>query len=190
VIGVFNWWVTKCENCEILMSSFPTLVVRNGKASDIDSIMRIVGKVVEDMRLAGNFQWTSSYPTEDTFLQDIAGQSLHVGLVDKNLVSFITLDRNQPTQYEPISWSVESPAMVLHRFAVAPEVRRLRIAHRMEEFACEHTRKQGLAYLRTDTNSANTVMQSFLTNRHYQFAGRLYFPKCDNPFFCYDKVLA
>ncbi len=163
--------------------------IRLGTIADIAAIMRIVDSVVKEMKAGGNFQWNASYPTDETFEQDIAANSLHVGVLDEELVSFITLDTNQPAEYDPIPWNDKLPAIVLHRFAVAPKARRQRVAERMEAFASEHTRAQGFRYIRTDTNSANTVMQRFLASRDYQFAGRLFFPKCDNPFFCYDKIL-
>lgn len=163
--------------------------IRLGTTTDIAAIMRIVDFVVMEMKTGGNFQWNASYPTDATFEQDITANALHVGILNGELVSFITLDINQPPEYKPISWNEKTPTIVLHRFAVAPDARRQQVADRMEAFACEHTYAQGFRYIRTDTNSANTVMQGFLTDRNYQFAGRLFFPKCDNPFFCYDKIL-
>jgi GNAT superfamily N-acetyltransferase len=100
------------------------------------------------------------------------------------------LDENQPLEYQPIAWRRDERAMVLHRFAVDPSVRGNRIAHQVEEFACDHVKSMGFNYLRTDTNSANSVMQGFLERRNFQKTGSLFFTKCDNPFFCYDKVLS
>lgn len=165
------------------------LKIRLARTSDVKTIMEIVGQVVSEMNTSGNFQWTTAYPTRETFLKDAAERSLYVGLVNDRLLTFITLDRIQPSEYEPISWHIQSPAMVIHRFAVSQKARRSGYAHQMETFACNHTQSEGLRYIRTDTSSANTMMQNFLKRRGYQFAGRFFFPKCDNPFFCYDKLV-
>ena len=50
--------------------------------------------------------------------------------------------------------------------------------------------KNGTHYLRTDTNSSNQGMQGFLKRRNYHYTGDIFFPKCDNAFYCYDKILS
>lgn len=162
--------------------------IRLGSVSDIPPIMRIVEKVVAQMNAGGNFQWTHEYPNVAGLEKDVENRSLHVAILEGRLVSFIVLDENQAPEYAPIAWRRDAPALVMHRFAVDPAAGGKGVANRMEQFVCQHAKSKGLCYIRTDTNSANTVMQKFLGNRDFLFTGRLYFTKCDNPFFCYDKI--
>lgn len=157
--------------------------------SDIPAIMDIVRPVVEIMNAGGNYQWSPTYPNPGVFKQDVLNKSLFVAVDKGRLLSFIALDQNQAPEYHGIQWRRETAALVMHRFAVAPDAGGRGIATRMEQFACEHTLSLGLDYIRTDTHSLNTVMQSFLKNRNFTFTGSLYFTKCEEPFYCYDKLL-
>ena len=163
--------------------------IRNGTTEDIDSIMSIVGQVVAEMAANGNFQWTSEYPTAHRFQQDIQNRSLFVAAENRAVLGFIVVDRIQPPEYAPVAWNRDGPACVIHRFAVAKSSRRHGIASSLEAHACELARQSGTHYLRTDTNSSNQAMQRFLKSRNYRYTGDVFFAKCTNAFYCYDKAL-
>ncbi len=163
--------------------------IRNGTTGDIDSIMSIVGQVVAEMAAYGNFQWTSEYPTAQRFQQDIQNRSLFVAAENRAVLGFIVVDRIQPPEYAPVAWNRDGPACVIHRFAVAESARRHGIASSLEAHACELARQSRTHYLRTDTNSSNQAMQRFLKSRNYRYTGDVFFAKCTNAFYCYDKAL-
>lgn len=165
------------------------LAIRPGKLEDVAAIMEIVRPVVSAMNAQGNFQWSNNYPTPEVFSRDVANKALFVGTENDQVVAFVVLDEYQPPEYAPIPWRQADRAIVLHRFAVAPAENGKGIGHQVEAFVCDHTRSLGLSYIRTDTNSANRAMQRFLTNHGYVQTGSLFFAKCTNPFFTYDKIL-
>ena len=171
------------------MDGLKVMEIRKGVTEDIDSIMSIVGQVVAEMAAYGNFQWTSEYPTAHRFQQDIKNQSLFVAVKNRAVLGFIVVDRIEPSEYASVAWNREDPACVIHRFAVRGGARRHGIASILEAHACELARKSGLHYLKTDTNSSNQGMQGFLKSRNYRYTGDVFFAKCTNAFYCYDKSL-
>ena len=163
--------------------------IRNGTAEDIGSIMSIVCQVVTEMAAYGNYQWTSQYPTADRFQQDIQNQSLFVAANNWTVLGFIVVDEFEPPEYDSVQWRRDGPAKVIHRFAIETGARGNGIAASLEAHACKLARKSGAHYLRTDTNSSNQGMQAFLKSRNYRYTGDVFFTKCTNAFYCYDKVL-
>jgi len=163
--------------------------IRPGIVSDIPPIMEIVSQVVAEMNANGNFQWTDEYPRREVFEDDIKDESLFAGIIDDKLAAFIVLNENQPTEYKPINWRTNDRALIIHRFAVDSAARGHGVADSMEKFACKLARSKGLSAIRTDTNSSNTAMQGFLKHCDYKQSGILFFEKCDNPFYCFDKLL-
>ncbi len=171
------------------MDGLKVMDIRKGVTEDIDSIMSIVGQVVAEMAAYGNFQWTSQYPTAHRFQQDIQNQSLFVAAKNRAVLGFIVVDRIEPPEYASVTWNREGPACVIHRFAVRGGARRHGIASSLEAHACELARQSSAHYLRTDTNSSNQAMQGFLKSRNYRYTGDVFFSKCTNAFYCYDKSL-
>ncbi len=171
------------------MDRLEAVNIRNGVTEDIDSIMSIVDRVVAEMAAYGNFQWTSEYPTAERFRQDIQNRSLFVAAKNRAVLGFIVVDQIEPPEYASVAWNRDGPASVIHRFAVQGGARRHGIASSLEAHACELARQSGTRYLRTDTNSSNQAMQGFLKSRNYRYTGDVFFAKCANAFYCYDKAL-
>ena len=97
--------------------------------SDLDEIMSIIEKTIEDMKEAKNFQWNSDYPTRDIFADDTKNGDLFI-LEEKSgkIGGLICVNFDEPPEYSGLGWSYNKKAVILHRLVV--KLRCKRAGHR------------------------------------------------------------
>ena len=96
------------------------LTLRRATAADLPAVLALVRAVVPLMNAAGNYQWTSDYPNEEVFGQDIARQHLWVAERLGAIEGVAALTQDQDLEYADADWDATAPALVTHRLAVAP----------------------------------------------------------------------
>ncbi|MBG8555236.1 GNAT family N-acetyltransferase [Hymenobacter guriensis] len=165
-------------------------IIRLATEADLRAIIQLVQRVVPLMHVAGNFQWTDSYPNEAVFREDISRQQLwvaeHAGQV--RAVAALTID--QDPEYAQADWDAAELAIVTHRLAVDPAAQGLGLAAALLEQAEELARQRGLRSLRVDTNSENQATQRLFPKLGYRFAGEITLAfRPGLRFFCYEKRL-
>ena len=154
---------------------------------DLSSIMAIIRKVIVEMHSYNNFQWDENYPQEKDFVGDIEKGDLFVSLRAEKIVGFICVNRNEPAEYKGLNWSRAEEALVVHRMAVDPEIRKAGVGFELVDFADELARKNKLRYLKTDTYSLNINAQRLFKKLGYLFVGEMSFLSKEKPFYCYEK---
>ena len=166
------------------------LTLRRATAADLPAVLALVRAVVPLMNAAGNYQWTSDYPNEEVFGQDIARQHLWVAERLGAIEGVAALTQDQDPEYADADWDATAPALVTHRLAVAPAAQGRGVAQALLRQAEHEARQLGLRALRVDTNSENVATQRLFPKLGYRFAGeiKLVF-RPGLRFFCYEKRL-
>lgn len=165
------------------------MMMRVAAMEDISSIMEIIRKVIAEMHSYNNFQWDEHYPQEKDFALDIQNGDLFVATREGKIAGFICINRDQPAEYTGVNWSRVEDALVVHRMAVDPEVRKVGVGFELVAFADELAAKQKVRYLKTDTYSLNTNAQQLFQKLGYTFVGEMRFRSREKPFYCYEKTI-
>ena len=167
-----------------------TLLRRRATPADLPAIVALVQAVVPLMNAAGNYQWTSEYPNEAVFRQDVALGHLWVAEQAGAVVGVAALTQDQDPEYADADWDAAEPALVTHRLAVAPAAQGLGVAQALLRQAEAEARRLGLRTLRVDTNSENAATQRLFPKLGYRFAGEIKLAfRPGLRFFCYEKQL-
>jgi GNAT superfamily N-acetyltransferase len=164
-------------------------MIRKANSTDIKQIMIIIRETIAEMHSYGNHQWDENYPQEKDFLQDIQRGDLYVSDREGSLVGFACIKKVEPAEYTSLPWSLQEPAMIVHRMAVAPAYRRSGIGTELMKFADEYALKNNVRYLKTDTYSINTKMNALFVKCGYKRIGEMSFLGKEKPFYCYEKTL-
>lgn len=164
-------------------------MIRKATINDLDSIMKIVGKIITEMATYNNFQWDENYPQARDFVADIEKEELFVSVRENEVVGFICINRDEPNEYEGLQWSSTEEALVIHRMGVSSDYRHAGIGTELVGLADELATISDVKYLRTDTYSLNTKVQRLFQKCDYTFVGEMNFLGKEKPFYCYEKVL-
>jgi len=166
------------------------LTVRRATPADLPAVLALIGQVVPLMNAAGNHQWTSEYPNETVFRQDLARQHLWVAERRGEIEGIAALTQDQDAEYADADWDATAPALVTHRLAVAPAAQGRGVAGALLAQAEHEARALGLRTLRVDTNSENAATQRLFPKLGYRFAGEIALAfRPGLRFFCYEKRL-
>ena len=164
-------------------------MIRKASLNDVDSIMDIIKSTVEEMKTYNNTQWDESYPQAKDFIKDIESEELYVEAEGKEIKGFICINYIEPKEYDDLNWVSNSKAMVIHRMAVNPKFRQQGIATKLMKHAEQLALDNNVVYLKTDTYSINTKMNSLFKKCGFNLVGEMSFLGKEKPFFCYDKLL-
>ena len=165
-------------------------MMRKALQSDLDEIMDIIEKTIEDMNEAKNFQWSSDYPTRDILADDIKNEYLFI-LEEKSgsIGGMICVNFDEPPEYSGLDWSYKKRAVILHRLVVNSAAKGRGIGTRLMQFAEEKAAQMGSDYIKSDTYSTNKQMNALFKKLGYKYVGDTRFPGRDLPFYCYEKLL-
>lgn len=164
-------------------------MVRKASMEDIVNIMKIINRTIEEMHSYNNDQWDENYPRKEDFINDIEKKNLFVLEREEKLGGFVCINKVEPVEYERLNWTLDEDAAIIHRMAVNPDYRRIGIGTELLKFAAEFALKNNIRYLKTDTYSVNTKMNSLFKKCGYSFIGEINFLRKDKPFNCYEKIL-
>lgn len=141
------------------------------------------------MAREGKHQWDESYPTRDHIETDVKNGTGHVMLMVGRIVAYGALVFTGEPVYANIngSWLTEQPYVVLHRLAVAEEMKghgigRLFIKE-VEKLALE----AGIHSFKVDTNYDNSRMLRLLEKTGFTFCGDITYPQGSRR--AYEKLL-
>jgi len=164
-------------------------MIRKATLEDINSIMQIVQETIVEMRSYNNTQWDENYPLKSNFIDDINKGELYVIDEDGALGGFACINKDEPEEYEDLTWKLDTTALVIHRMAVNSKFRRKGIGTKLINFADKLALEQNIQLLKTDTYSLNTKMQGLFEKCGYTFVGKINFLRKERPFYCYDKLI-
>lgn len=163
---------------------------RKAAVTDIDPVWRIILQAKEQMRLLGSRQWQDGYPALDDIRRDIAdgcGYVLAAGKRSGRLWRRAVRRRTRLTAAIEGEWLCQPPYVVVHRLAVAQEMRRCGLATRFMREVETFARNAGLHSFRVDTNFDNRYMRSLLSALGFTYCGEIFY--ADGSRRAYEKPL-
>lgn len=152
---------------------------RAATESDADRIMQLIEQAKTLMRNKGRQQWSKQYPARMHIDNDIASGNGYVLCTTDNDVAVAygaILFTGEPA-YDDIvgSWLTEkrAPYVVLHRLAVAEEMRRQGVATRFFHEVERLGASKGVSSFRVDTNYDNDYMLRILSKLGFSYCGEI-----------------
>lgn len=165
------------------------IVIRKAVLNDLDSIMQIIKETIMEMKLYNNTQWDERYPKSVDFIKDIENDDLYVEDMYGQVIGFICINYIEPVEYKGLNWSSNEKAIIIHRMAIDSKYRNQGIGTRLMKHAEDTAFSNGVRYLKTDTYSINTKMNSLFKKCGFKLIGEMNFLGKEKPFYCYDKIL-
>ena len=147
------------------------LLFRKAEETDIERIWVIIGQAKEQMRRLNSHQWDESYPALETISQDIKIGNGYVFCKGNKVVAYGVISFDGEPVYKDIDgkWTNELPYMIVHRLAVADEMKRQGMAKRFMLEAEEVSRQKGIYNFRVDTNYDNEYMLHLIDSLGFQY---------------------
>jgi GNAT superfamily N-acetyltransferase len=158
------------------------------KSVDILEILELVQECIKEMNSHGIYQWNEQYPPPEIFISDVEEETLFAMKEEGRIIGIIVLSEEQDEQYNEIDWIDKfGKVLLVHRLAVNPKWQRMGIAGKLMDFAENYAKENAYSSIRLDTYSENPRTIQFFEKRKYlRKSGQIFFPECDQPFYCYE----
>ena len=144
--------------------------ITQGTMSDIQSLLRLRSRVIEDMEQCDIKQWSDNYPNKRILEDDINHCALYVLKHGRSLISSVTIKPEDDPAYHVLSWQ-GNHAMVIHRLMIDPAYMRRGIGNRMFAFAERLAYKMGYDTIKVDTHPDNYRMLGLIRKNDYKEVG-------------------
>lgn len=153
------------------------LLFRKAEDTDIERIWEIIGQAKEQMRRLNSHQWDENYPTLENITQDIKTGNGYVFCKDDLVITYGVISFDGEPAYDQIEgkWSNNLPYMIVHRLAVADEMKRQGMAKRFMLQAEEVSREKGIFESRIDTNYDNLYMLRLIDSLGFNYCGEVFY---------------
>lgn len=164
--------------------------IRLATENDLPALMALVRRVVPLMHAAGNRQWDDDYPNAAVFERDLALRQLWIAELNESIAGFAAITTEPEPEYAQAGLNIDENAVVVHRLAVDPDLRREGVARSLMNHAEIVAKNHGIYALRVDTNICNEATQRLFPILGYRLAGEISLasrPKLR--FLCYEKRL-
>lgn len=157
--------------------------------NDLTRIMEIIGQAKNQMYREGKRQWDDSYPARQHIAADIDAGNGYVLFLSGRVIAYGAIVFSGEPAYTSIQgrWLSDRQFVVLHRLAVADEVKRQGIATRFMEEAENLSRAKGFHSSRIDTNCDNVYMQRILEKRNFIYCGEIFYERGSR--MAYEKLI-
>lgn len=180
----------KTMNATTTVLQTDSLLFRPTLPDDLERICTIIRQAQAQMRLRGSRQWQNGYPAAAHITDDIDrgyGHVLctHTGLV----VAYGAVVFDGEPAYAEIdgTWLDQAPYVVLHRLAVAQEVKGQGIATEFMRRTMTLARERGTGSFRIDTNFDNRCMLRLLAKFGFVRCGEIHY--AGDPRIAFQKIL-
>ena len=108
------------------ISSIPSDIFRKAEETDIERIWQIIGQAKAQMQRLGSQQWDENYPAIEHIRQDIQDGNGYVICREDRVVAYGVISFDGEPVYKDIEgkWSNDLPYVIVHRLAIADEMKR------------------------------------------------------------------
>lgn len=135
-------------------------------------------------------QWDQDDPSPETIQEDIEKDNLYVAKKGEKILGSIVLDEQKEPEHQKVNWLVPNqPALYLHRLVVHPAYQGEGTGKKLMKFADDYAKKHGYSSIRLDAYEENEIARNLYQQLGYQQVGKVYFPRRETPFICYEKPL-
>lgn len=160
----------------LIKDLFSNPLIRRGKISDINQIMKIINDAKFRLKMSGSPQWQKEYPNDNTIINDINNKQLYVLIINNQVIGTMTLMDYEPT-YEHIyqgEWLIDGNYLVVHRLAIHQDYLNHGYAGNLLRYAQSLAEKMKKASIKVDTHIMNNAMQKLLLKNNYKYCGIIY----------------
>lgn len=152
------------------------LLFRKAEETDITRIWEIIKQAKAQMQRLNSHQWDENYPALENIVKDIQSGDGYVFCNKENIVvTYGVISFNGESAYKEIEgkWTNNLPYMVVHRLAVAEEMKHQGLAKRFMLQAEEVSRNKGIYEFRIDTNFDNQYMLRLIDSLGFSYSGEV-----------------
>jgi len=163
--------------------------LRKAREADVERIWQIILQAKEQMRLRNSLQWQDGYPTVESITNDIGKNYGYVLSCEDVVIAYAAVVYDGELAYNNIqgNWLSDYPYVVVHRVAVADEMKRQGIATLFMQKIEEMSREKGIRSFRVDTNFDNLYMHKILAKLGFTYCGEVFYDK--NQRMAFEKIL-
>jgi len=147
--------------------------------SDTDRIWQIILQAKEQMRRLNSHQWSDGYPAVENITNDINKGYGYVLCDADTVIAYGAVVFDGEPVYGKIqgNWLSDLPYVVLHRLAVAEEVKNRGVATSYMKEVMKLGKQKGVGSFRVDTNFDNHYMHKMLTTLEFTYCGEVFYDK-------------
>ena len=146
-----------------------SLYFRPALSNDLSRICTIIRQAQEQMRRRGSLQWQNGYPAPENIRNDIFHGYGYVLGDNSSVWAYGAVVFDGESAYNDIQgeWLDDHPYVVLHRLAVADEVKRRGFTREFMQRVAELALERGISSFRVDTNYDNEYMLRLLRSLNF-----------------------
>ncbi|MDR3268431.1 MAG: GNAT family N-acetyltransferase [Tannerella sp.] len=153
------------------------ITFRKAEITDAERIWQIILQAKEQMRRMNSRQWQDGYPSPENITGDIEKGYGYVLCVENGVIAYGAVIFDGEPAYNNIhgKWLTDLSYVVVHRLAVADEVKNKGIATLFMQKVEELSRQKGVRSFRVDTNFDNVYMQKILFAMDFTYCGEIFY---------------
>lgn len=166
-----------------------TYTFRQAKNDDFSRVWEIVQQAVAQMTRENKQQWDDTYPRAEHIAMDIIKGYTYVLCNKKSIVACGAVVFDGEDSFKDIKgkWLSENPYVVLHRLAVASDMKCKGIATIFMQEVEKISKEKGVYSFKVDTNFDNFSMQKVLEKLGFTYCGEIFFQGGSR--IAYEKLL-
>ncbi len=164
-------------------------VLELAQMNEIELYMDIIRECKKFQNEQGFTQWTDDYPNIDTIRSDIKNAKEYVIKIDNKIAGYICIDFDGEPAYMKIqgTWRAKKSYAVIHRMAFKKEFRDIGLADIAFGLIEKLCIRNGICYIRVDTDFLNKRMQHILKKNGFVNCGKIIFQGSEK--LAFDKLL-
>lgn len=154
------------------------LNLRQATLYDTDRTWNILQQAIAKRKEEGSEQWQNGYPNLDVVINDISKGFGYVIENDNNLIiGYVAIINEIEPAYTQIEgkWLNEEPYIVIHRLAVAQDIKMKGLGTWVMEEIENITISKNIHSIKVDTNFDNVGMLRVFNKLGYHYCGEVYF---------------
>ncbi|WP_455586854.1 N-acetyltransferase family protein [Bacteroides sp.] len=165
------------------------LTFRKATLEDAARIWEIILQAKAQMLRQNKQQWDETYPLPENITSDISNGYAYVLCDEGIVIAYAAVVFDGEPAYESIkgTWLSKQPYVVVHRLAVADEMKQKGIATLLMQEVETLSRKLGIYSFKVDTNFDNFYMHKMLERLGFSYCGEITYKRGSR--MAYEKVL-
>ena len=160
--------------------------MRLAEIGDLDSLMTITQRCIENLDKQGIYQWDEIYPSKKDFNNDILEQSLYVVTSAERIFGCVCIDQHEYPGYENANW-LGSRFFVIHKMIINPQNENQGFGKFAMHYAEEVAHSKRKDSIRLDCFKENLRANKFYQKLGYIVRGETLFRK--GMFNLYEKMI-
>lgn len=153
------------------------IIFRKAEKTEIERIWEIILQAKEQMRKMNSRQWQDGYPAIENIANDIDSGHGYVLSGKTGVIAYGSVNFSGEPAYDDLhgKWLTDLPYVVVHRLAVADEVKNRGIATSFMQKVEALSKQQGIFSFRVDTNFDNVYTQKMLLSLGFIYCGEVFY---------------